>query len=174
MAIVFPSVPCRDSRHILAQAAVGILGSGVSSRLFTRVREELGLCYSISSSYSSSRTLGAVAVCSGSTAARAQETLDVAWRETIGLANGISNAEVERLKVRLASLLVFEQESSSARASGMVWDWYHLERVVTAEELQEEIDGLTAEKIVEYWIEFGPKSPSAVTLGPEPLRLPWL
>jgi predicted Zn-dependent peptidase len=174
IAVAFPAVPCRDTRHFLAQGAVGILGSGVSSRLFTRVREERGLCYSIGLGYGSTRDQGAVSLHAGTTSPRAQETLDVAWRELVGLKDGISEDEVKRLKVRMASLLVFEQESSASRASGMVWDWYHLDRVVSTDELQHQIDSLTADQIVNYWINYGPQSPCAVTLGPEPLKLPWL
>ncbi len=53
----------------------------MSSRLFDRVREQRGLCYSISASTHSLRDRGAVFGYAGTTPERAQETLDVTLRE---------------------------------------------------------------------------------------------
>jgi predicted Zn-dependent peptidase len=173
ICVAFPAVAYHDASQLFVQGAVGVLGSGVSSRLFTKVREARGLCYTISASYGSSLKQGVVSLYAGTTSPRAQETLDVAWQEVMNLGNGIELAEVERLKVRLASLLVLEQESSSSRASAMISDWYHLGRVMTAEEIQAEIDSLTAETILEHWRKHAPANPLLITLGPEPLRAPW-
>ena len=47
VSVAFVSVPFRDDRYLLARAAVGVLSDGMSSRLFTTVREERGLCYTV-------------------------------------------------------------------------------------------------------------------------------
>ncbi len=158
---------------MLMHAAVGILGSGVSSRLFTRVREERGLCYSISAGYYSSKQAGSVTIYAGTTTARAQETLDVTWRELEELTRGIGDDEVERLKVRLASTLVLELESSASRASSMVSDFYHWGRVISTDELLAEIDRLDGQAIAALWREQFSSAACLSTVGPEPLVPPW-
>ena len=73
--------PARDDDSAICKAVLTILGGGTSSRLFTEVREKRGLCYGVSAGYSSQRDF-ATAVChAGTTAARAQETLDVMLAE---------------------------------------------------------------------------------------------
>ena len=52
-------------------------GGGMSSRLFTEVRERRGLCYSVYASYHTLRDRAGVFCYAGSSAQRAQETLDV-------------------------------------------------------------------------------------------------
>ena len=45
IGIAYSSVPYRDPDYFRAWGAVGALGGGMSSRLFTEVRERRGLCY---------------------------------------------------------------------------------------------------------------------------------
>jgi predicted Zn-dependent peptidase len=47
LGIAYPSVPYRHADYYHARGAVGVLSDGMSSRLFTEVRENRGLCYSI-------------------------------------------------------------------------------------------------------------------------------
>ena len=48
IGIAYPSVPYDHEDYYQARGAVGVLSEGMSSRLFTEVREKEGLCYSIS------------------------------------------------------------------------------------------------------------------------------
>ena len=47
IALAFPSVPVTDPDYYNARAAASVLSGGMSSRLFTEVREKRGLCYSV-------------------------------------------------------------------------------------------------------------------------------
>ena len=55
VGIAFPSVPYSDPDYLRAWAAVGVLSGGMSSRLFTEVREKRGLCYTVSASLQTQR-----------------------------------------------------------------------------------------------------------------------
>ena len=79
----------------------------------------------------------------GTGAERAQETLDVTSAELVRLAEGIEEHELDRLKARIKSALIMQQESSSARSSSIARDWYHLGRARTLDEVGRLIDGLT-------------------------------
>ena len=55
----------------------------------------------------------------GTGADRAQQTLDVTLAELTRLAQGIEEHEIERLKARIKSALMMQQESSSARSASL-------------------------------------------------------
>ena len=72
IGIAYDSVPYRDPDYYAAWAAVSVLSGGMSSRLFTEVRERRGLCYSVHASLSSLRDEGHVFCYAGTTAERAR------------------------------------------------------------------------------------------------------
>jgi hypothetical protein len=64
-----------------------------------------------------------------------------------------------------------QQESSSARASSIARDWYHLGRVETLDEVREKIEGLTVTMLIDHIMEHPAKDFTILTLGPEPLEV---
>ena len=119
IGIAYPSVPYRHPEYFQAWGAVGVLSGGMSARLFTEVREKRGLCYSVYASYHTLLDRGAVFCYAGTSSERAQETLEVTLGELVRLARGIEAGELDRLKARIKSALIMQQESSSARSSGI-------------------------------------------------------
>jgi predicted Zn-dependent peptidase len=171
IGIAYDSVPYRHPDYFQASGAVGVLSGGMSSRLFTEVREKRGLCYTVYASYHTLRDQASVLCYAGTTAERAQETLDVTLGELKRLAKGIEPNELARLKARVKSSLVMQQESSSARSSAIARDWYHLGRVRTLDEIGRLVDALTCDSINSYLAEHPPKDFTVVTLGPKPLAV---
>ena len=106
-------MPYRHPDYFQAWGAVGVLSGGMSARLFTEVRERRGLCYSVYASYHTLRDRGGVFCYAGTSAERRQETLDVTLGELVRLAQGIEEHELDRLKARIKSALIMQQESSS-------------------------------------------------------------
>jgi predicted Zn-dependent peptidase len=152
--------------------AVNILSGGMSSRLFTHVREERGLCYAVWASYATFRDRGSVLAYAGTTTERAQETLDVTVRELKRLVDGIEADEVDRVKAGLKSSLIMQEESTGARAASIASDWYYLNRVRTFDEIQSAIDGLTPDTIIGHLKRYPAKDFTMVTLGRDPLKIP--
>jgi predicted Zn-dependent peptidase len=144
----------------------------MSSRLFTEVRENRGLCYAVYATCHSLRDRGSVLCYAGTTTERAQETLDVVLAEIARLAQGITADELDRLRAKLKSGLIMQQESSPARSSSMAADWYHLGRVQTLDELRSILDGLTCESINTYLAANAPRGFRIVTLGENELERP--
>ena len=114
IGIAYSSVPYRHPDYFQAFGAVGVLSGGMSARLFTEVRERRGLCYSVYATLHTFLHRGAVFCYAGTSAERAQETLDVTLAELTRLARGIEESELDRLKARIKSALIMQQESSSA------------------------------------------------------------
>ena len=171
IGIAYDSVPYRDPGYYAAWAAVSVLSGGMSSRLFTEVREKRGLCYSVFASLNSLRDQGRVLCYAGTTVERAQETLDVTLGELIRLGEGIGEDELDRCKARAKSSLIMQQESSSSRASSIARDWYHLGRVTSLEEVRSRIEELTVPTLLEHIHSHPARDFTILTLGPQPLEV---
>lgn len=164
--------PYRDPESLKVTAALAVLGGGSSSRLFSEVREKRGLCYSVSAGYQTHRDLANAIAYSGTTAERAQETLDVMLAEIDRLPGTITDDELDRVKARAKSGLVMQQESTAARAGAMARQWYHLGRIRTLAEDLERLDQLTVAGI-EAWLAANPPADlTVVSLGRDPLEVP--
>lgn len=171
IGIAFDSVPYRHADYFQASGAVGVLGGGMSSRLFTEVREKRGLCYSVFATLHTLRDRGAVLCYAGTSAERAQETLDVTLAELQRLSEGIQPAELDRLKARIKSALIMQQESSASRSSSIARDWYHLGTARTLDEVSALVDALDCEGINRHLSEYPVRDMTMVTLGPKPLEV---
>jgi predicted Zn-dependent peptidase len=173
IGIAFPWVTYRDPEYFEAFAGIWALGGGgFSTRFFAEVREKRGLCYAVSAfPYNVTRDTASVLCYAGTTAQRAQETLDVMLAEVKRLPQGIAQGELDMLKARLKSSLIMQQESSSARSGAVARDWYHLGRVRTLDELSAIVDGLAVERINRHLATHPPRDFTVLTLGPEALRV---
>jgi predicted Zn-dependent peptidase len=136
------------------------------------VRERRGLCYSVYATLHTLLNRGAVFCYAGTGAERAQQTLDVTLGELVRLAAGIEEHEIDRLKARIKSALVMQQESSSARSSSLARDWYHLGRARTLADLEHLIDGVNSRSINSFLAAHPPANFTVVTLGSRELEMP--
>lgn len=172
VALAWSMPPARDDDSAKCRAVLSVLGGGTSSRLFTEVREKRGLCYGVSAGYASQRDFG-MAVChAGTTAARAQETLDVMLAEIDRLPGSLDADELERVKARVTAGLVMQQESTTSRADSLAGQWYHLGRIRTLEEDLARYDALDVPMLEAWLASRPPRDLSVVCLGPEPLHIP--
>ena len=172
IGVAYKSVPYRDPDFYQASGAIGVLSGGMSSRLFTEVREKRGLCYTVYATHHSLRDRACVLCYAGTSAERAQETLDVLLAELARLSQGIQAEELNRLKARVKSSLIMQQESSASRASSIARDWFHLGRVRTLAEVGALVDALTCQSINAYLAAHPPGDFTIVTLGSKPLEVP--
>jgi len=147
IGVAYDSVPYRDSAYFQARAAIGVLSDGMSSRLFTEVREKRGLVYTVYASCHSLLDRGCVFAYAGTTTDKAQQTLDVMLLELKRLREGVRDDELARLKTHLKTSLIMQQESSRSRAGSIAGDWYHLGRVRPLAELQQILDGVTCDTV---------------------------
>ncbi len=171
IVVGFKGCTYSDENYYLNRCAVGVLSDGMSSRLFTEVREKRGLCYTVFASNHSVKDAAGVFCYSGTTAARAQETLDVILEQLHELSRGVTEAELERLKIQIRSGLVAQQESCRARANAINSNWFHLGRVRTLDEILENINAMTVAKVNDYLNAHPPADFSLVTLGSTALQL---
>lgn len=171
IGLAFDSIPVTDKNYYNAMGAVNVLSGGMSSRLFTEVREKRGLCYSVWASYQGMKDRGSVLCYAGTTNERAQETLDQTLIELRRIEKGVEPEEVQRVQAGLKSSLIMQEESTSARAGAIASDWYYYGRVRTLDEVQAEVNAMTAEKITNYCVEHPLVNGTLVTMGPKALNV---
>jgi predicted Zn-dependent peptidase len=105
-----------DPRRFALAVLNVAFGGGTSSRLFQEVREKRGLVYSISSFMISYAETGVLSVHAGSTPRHVHEVLKIVKGELERvLAEGLSEAEIERAKGHLKGGLVLGLEDSASR-----------------------------------------------------------
>ena len=171
IALAWPCPSYEDPEYYLARCAIGVLSDGMSSRLFREVREKRGLCYTVFASCSSIRNRGSVMGYCGTSADRAQESLDVMLAEIKRLYEGVSERELEKLKVQFRSRLIMSQESSRAKASNMAGDVFYLGRTRSIDEINQIINQITADDINQFLAHQPKPTFDIVTLGKHSLEL---
>jgi predicted Zn-dependent peptidase len=172
IALAYPSATVTSPEYYLARATSAILGGYASARLFTEVREKRGLCYSVYAGYEGLKDRAAVLCYAGTSADRAQETLDVTLSEIARLkASGVDGEELDMMRAGLKSSLIMQQESTMSRSGALAADWYHLGRVRSLDEISAALDALTAEAVTEFAAGQNLDDMTILTLGPNTLTV---
>ena len=169
IALAFPCVPRKDPRYDAARLAVGALAGGMSSRLFTEVREKRALVYTVGAQVSSLRDSGLVFAYAGTTTARAKETLEVIRAEITRLGQDLTQEELDRARVGVKSNLLMDQESTGARAREMLDSVFFEGRIVSPQETIERLHAVTLQDACDYWNSHPAEPYALATIGREPL-----
>ncbi|MCB2109859.1 MAG: insulinase family protein [Defluviimonas sp.] len=109
-----PSV--RDASFHTAQVYATALGGGMSSRLFQKVREERGLCYSIYAQAGAYDDTGMITLYAGTSGGEVADLAHLTIDEMRRAADDMDEAEVARARAQLKAGLLMGLESPSARA----------------------------------------------------------
>jgi predicted Zn-dependent peptidase len=159
----------REPDYLTAQVLSGIVGGGMSSRLFQEVRENRGLCYAIYSSAWGLSDGGMFAVHAATGAELMGKLIEVVVQEIEKAADTMPEpGEVARAKAQLKAGLLMSLESSAARAEQMARQLLAYERLVPPKELIERVDAVTGEGIracAESMVRFAPPSVAVVGAG---------
>jgi predicted Zn-dependent peptidase len=141
--------PARRSPERFSLAVLNhVLGGGLSSRLFQKVREERGLAYSIGSDRVAYDDAGALAVSVGTAPDHATEVLDLIVSEFDSLVvDGVTPRELDVAKGHLRADLLLSLEDSGARMSRIGASLLLHGAVLTVEETLARIDAVTLESV---------------------------
>ena len=138
-----PGLSLRDERRYALSVLDVILGGGMSSRLFQKVREERALAYEIGSFQQSYRDAGLVGISAGCSPERVQECVDVITDEIDRLLHdGAGRDEVERAREHLRGNLTLALESTFNRMSRLARNHLVHGRQISAEEVEERFDAV--------------------------------
>ena len=137
------SVSRFDERRWSLAVLNHVLGGGLSSRLFQKIREERGLAYSVWSDRASYQDTGSMAVTAGTAPEHVPEVLRIVTGELELLAeHGITDRELTIAKGNLRAETLLACEDSGARMSRVGSSLLLHGRVLTVDEQLERIDAV--------------------------------
>jgi predicted Zn-dependent peptidase len=123
-------------------------GGGMSSRLFQRVREELGLAYTVYSYQSFYHDAGTVGVYVGTRPESADKAEAVVREELARLAvDGLAPVELADAKGQLKGQIALSMESSSARLHRLAGVALYDEPYCSLEEVVERVERVRIEDV---------------------------
>ncbi len=111
------AVPGATSKHpdrFALSLMTAMLGDGMSSRLFLKVREELGLAYDVGTSMVLHRDTGAIQVAMGVDPDNVEQAIQASLGEVSRLRDGVPADELARAKRLVAGRMLMGMEDSRA------------------------------------------------------------
>jgi predicted Zn-dependent peptidase len=140
----------RDEAVHAAQVYAMAMGGGMSSRLFQKIREERGLCYSIFAQSAAYEDTGSITVYAGTSGEEVADLADLTVTELRRSTEDMTEAEVARARAQLKAGMLMGLESPSSRAERLarllsIWG-----RVPEVEEAVAKIDAVDVAAVRRY------------------------
>jgi predicted Zn-dependent peptidase len=123
-----------------------VLGSGYSSRLFQEIRERRGLAYNVYSFLSSYFDTGMWGIYAGTAKKHANTVIEKSMKELYGLAETLTESELQRAKDQVKGNLVLGLESTSRRMQSLATQLIYYGRHYSPTEIMRSIDAVTLKK----------------------------
>jgi predicted Zn-dependent peptidase len=138
-----PTHPMADPRRYASFLLNTILGGGVSSRLFLKIREREGLAYAVFSDFNLYADAGSLTVYAGTSLDTAHQVVEHVMAEFRDLKdNRVTADELRRAKDHLKGSLLLNLESSSSRMSNLARQEKYLGRFLTLDEVGQHIEAV--------------------------------
>jgi predicted Zn-dependent peptidase len=166
--IGYEGLPAEDERRYSMYLLNTILGGGMSSRLFQKIREEYGLAYSVFSYHSAYLDTGIHTVYCGTSIEGFPKSVEIIREETQRLTEEkVIDSELETCKKQLKGNLLLGLESTGNRMNQLARNEIYSGRHVTPDEIRERIEAVTSDDIRDLASTLFHKKNSAVTvIGP--------
>ncbi|ETD83766.1 M16 family metallopeptidase [Rhodobacter capsulatus] len=149
-ALAFEGPGYRDADLYTAQVYATALGGGMSSRLFQKIREERGLCYSIFAQAGAYDDTGMITIYAGTSGEEVADLCGLTIDELKRAAEDMTEAEVARARAQMKAGMLMGLESPSSRAERMARNLAIWGRVPGLDEVSTLIDGVTVEAVRSY------------------------
>ncbi len=162
----FPGVPSGSDELFPLSVFNNALGGGMSSRLFQRIREELGMAYSVYTYSSSYSGIGTFMLYAGTSPENGETVIsEIRSQLELFLNEGISDKEFRSAKAQLRGGYMLGLESSSGRMQSLGRGTLLLGRARTPEETIERIEAVTPESVMDIARKVLISTPSAAVVG---------
>lgn len=164
----FESMPVNDDRRYQLYLLNTILGGGMSSRLFQRIREERGLAYSVYSYHSAYQDTGLLTVYCGTSPDSFPTALELVHEQINQLVQESVQAEnLITAKRQIKGNLLLGLESTGNRMNQLARNEIYFGRQIQLDEIEEGIESVTAGQIQDLAGEiFSPDGGSTTVIGP--------
>lgn len=148
LILAFEGASFNDTDFYTAQVLSGLLGGGMSSRLFQEVREKRGLCYAIYSFSWGLSDTGLFGIHAATGSDQIAELANVLTDELTKVATANpAEAELSRSKAQLKAGLMMSLESSGARAEQLARQTLAFGAPLQTKDLIDRVETVSAEDI---------------------------
>ena len=149
-AMAFDAPSYRHADVHAAQIYAMVMGGGMSSRLFQKIREERGLCYSIFAQSGAYEDAGQITLYAGTSAADIKSLTQLTVDELKRAADDMSYVEVARARAQIKAGMLMGLESPSSRAERIARLLAIYDRVPDIDESVAKIDAVTTADVRRY------------------------
>ncbi len=140
----------KDERLYSLMALNSLIGGGMSSRLFQKIREDMGLVYSVYSYPSTYSDVGLMTIYAGTNPQQLDMVINEIMEELLLIKKeGINDKELNRIKEQMKGNFVMSAESTGSRMASLGKSELLLGRTYSKEEILRKIDDISIPKVVE-------------------------
>jgi predicted Zn-dependent peptidase len=165
-AMAFDAPGYRDKDVYTAQLYSMAMGGGMSSRLFQKIREERGLCYSIFAQSGAYEDAGQITIYAGTSADEVSDLMGLCVDELKRAADDMSEPEVARARAQIKAGMLMGLESPSSRAERIARLLAIYGRVPGIDEAVARIDAVSIADVRRYAGELCSASAAMALYGP--------
>lgn len=162
----FSAPGIRSAQRFDMMVLANLYGGGMSSRLFQKVREERGLCYSIFAFSQMLSDAGVFGVYAGTSEAQANEMLEVCAAELKDCLVNISSDELSRSKQQLKAALLMRLDSVSASLDSLARQIALFGEPQDKDRMIREIEAVSQDSLHELVTRLTKGRPAMATVGP--------
>ena len=168
----FPGLRYGAKGQYELNAVCGILGGAMTSRLFQRIREEMGACYTIYSYTNSYDPCGTLGIYAGVNPSNAERVLDeIRSQIALILRDGFTEKELRDCRTQMRASLLMGQESPGTRMQLMGRSLLLNGSILTEEERLARIDAMTMDSVMEMARRVLSADPCYAVVGPDADRI---
>ena len=166
----FPGVSVTHDDFPTQTVTLGILSGGMSSRLFTEVREKQGLVYWVGAWNETPRGSGIMFLGASTTPQRCDETYEALLREVERLSEDLTQEELDRAVTGLVTGRETRGDTTRARCAELANKLFCLCRPVPVEKKVADLQAVTLDDIDRYLSQHPRDRLCTMTLGPRHLN----
>ncbi|MFH0912163.1 MAG: pitrilysin family protein [Patescibacteria group bacterium] len=143
-----PALSAQDARKYVADIIAVVLGGGMSSRLFTSIRERHGLAYYVNATHDNYADAGDLTISAGVNIKKIDLAIQLIIEELKNMMNSpISAEELKKNKEDIIGQLVLRLERSDFIARGLANQELIAGKVETIKEIKRKYRAVTAEQV---------------------------
>ena len=147
LCLALPGLAHLHPRRFALDLLNVILGEGMSSRLFSEIRDKLGLAYSIHSYVEHLLDTGSMVIYAGVEPRRLPEAVTAILGQLAQLKEGVPQSELDKAKEQSKGRLLLRMEDSRSVAGWIGGQEVLTERILSVEQVLSIIDAITVDDL---------------------------
>ncbi|MFC1662693.1 M16 family metallopeptidase [Patescibacteria group bacterium] len=169
LALGFPGPAIDDKAIYPIMLLTTILGGNMSSRLFIKIRERLGLCYFIKADQGPYQDAGSISIRAGLARTKIDQAISHIWEELEKIiTKPVTASELYRAKEFLSGKLMLSLEDSEAVANWLGKQYLLAGKLESAEQKLKKLKAVSREDILTYARRYIKKKNMALAIiGPD-------